>query len=113
MATTNNSSVIVLTDNSFEKDVLKSELPVLVDFWATWCGPCKAIAPFLEALATENLGKIKIGKLDVDGNRETAAKYHIKGIPTLILFKDGNALATKTGFLSKAQLQEFLDNHLD
>lgn len=108
----NNSSIITLTDTSFEEEVLKADSPVLVDFWAEWCGPCKMIAPILDGLATKYLGKIKIGKLNVDENQETPAKYSVKGIPTLILFENGKAKKTKAGALSKSQLEAFLDEHL-
>lgn len=108
----NNSTVIIFNDASFEKEVLQATSPVLVDFWAEWCGPCKMIAPILEELATKYLGKIKIGKLNVDENPSTPAKYGIRGIPTLILFKDGKALETKVGALLKPHLEAFLDGHL-
>lgn len=109
----NNSSIITLDDASFEKEVLQAgSAPVLVDFWAEWCSPCKTIAPILEELALKYLGKIKIGKLNVDENASTPAKYGIRGIPTLILFKDGKALETKAGALLKSQLEAFLDKHL-
>lgn len=109
----NNSSIIILNDASFEKEVLQvGSPPVLVDFWAEWCGPCKTIAPILEELATKYLGKVKMGKLNVDENPTTPAKYGIRGIPTLIFFKDGKALETKVGALSKSQLEVFLDKHL-
>ena len=109
----NNSSIITLNDASFEKEVLQvGSTPVLVDFWAEWCGPCKIIAPILDELAPNYLGKIKIGKLNVDENASTPAKYGVRGIPTLILFKDGKALETKVGALSKSQLEAFLDKHL-
>lgn len=109
----NNSSIITLNDASFEKEVLQAgSTPILVDFWAEWCGPCKMIAPILEELAEKYLGKIKIGKLNVDENAAIPAKYGVRGIPTLILFKDGKALDTKVGALSKSQLEAFLDKHL-
>lgn len=108
----NNSSIITLNDASFEKEVLQANSLVLVDFWAEWCGPCKALAPILEELAPKYLGKIKIGKLNVDENPNTPAKYGVRGIPTLILFKDGKALETKVGALSKLQLDAFLEKHL-
>ena len=98
-----------VTDSAFEQEVLKSEQPVLVDFWAEWCGPCKMIAPVLEEIAEEYSGRLRICKVDVDDNPETPQKYSVRGIPTLILFKGGNAEATKVGALSKTQLKEFID----
>lgn len=105
-------AIVHVTDASFEDDVLKAAEPVLVDFWAAWCGPCKMIAPVLDELATEYAGKVKIAKMDVDANTATPAKYNIRGIPTLMLFKNGNLEATKVGALSKAQLTEFLNSHI-
>ena len=101
-----------VTDASFDDDVLKSGNPVLVDFWAAWCGPCKMIAPILEELAGEYDGRLKICKMDVDANTETPGKFNIRGIPTLMIFKDGNMEAMKVGALSKTQLSEFIDGHL-
>ena len=112
MSTLNNSLIVTFKDTSFEEEVLKSSLPVLVDFWATWCGPCKVIAPILAELAEKYAGKIKIGKLNVDENPTTTAKYSVRGVPTLVLFKDGKAEATKVGALSKSQLEDFLNSHL-
>ena len=102
-------SIVHTTDASFEADVLQSELPTLVDFWAPWCGPCKMIAPILDELAIEYAGKIKICKVDVAGNPESAAKFNVRGIPTLLVFKNGAVEATKVGALSKGQLTEFVD----
>jgi thioredoxin 1 len=102
-------TIIQLTDANFEQEVINAGRPVLVDFWAEWCGPCKMIAPILEEVAKEYGDKVTIGKLNVDQNTETAPKYGIRGIPTLLLFKDGNVAATKVGALSKTQLIEFLD----
>ncbi len=105
-------AIVYVTDASFEEEVLNAEGPVLVDFWAEWCGPCKMIAPVLDELAEDYAGKLKITKVDVDGNKETPAKFNIRGIPTLMIFKGGNAEATKVGALSKAQLVEFIDANL-
>jgi thioredoxin 1 len=101
-----------VTDDSFEPDVLKADLPVLVDYWAEWCGPCKSIAPILEAVAKEYDGRLKIAKINVDENQSTPAKFGIRGIPTLMLFKNGNVEATKVGALSKSQLTAFLDSNI-
>ena len=104
--------IVQLTDASFEADVLKAQGPVLVDFWAEWCGPCKMIAPILDEVAAEYAGRVTIGKLNIDQNSETPPKFGIRGIPTLLLFKDGAVAATKVGALSKAQLKDFLDANL-
>ncbi len=98
-----------VTDASFEAEVLQSDKPVLVDFWAEWCGPCKMIAPVLEEVATSHADKIKVAKIDVDDNRQVAAKYGIRGIPTLMIFKNGQLAAQKVGALSKAQLTAFVE----
>lgn len=104
--------IVHLSDNSFDTDVLKAEGPILVDFWAEWCGPCKMIAPILDEIATEYKGKLTIAKLNIDENPATAPKFGIRGIPTLLLFKNGAVAATKVGALSKTQLKEFLDANL-
>jgi thioredoxin 1 len=101
-----------VTDDSFDPEVLKSDVPVLVDYWAEWCGPCKAIAPILDEVAREYDGKLKIAKLNVDDNVEVPRKYNIRGIPTLMLFKNGNMEAVKVGALSKSQLTAFLDSNI-
>lgn len=101
-------NIVHVTDASFEEEVLKSDLPVLVDFWAAWCGPCKMIAPILDDIAKEYSGRVKVCKVDVDANGDTPAKFGIRGIPTLILFKNGSAEATKVGALSKTQLNDFI-----
>ena len=101
-----------ITDASFEQDVLQAQGPVLVDYWAEWCGPCKMIAPVLDEIAEEYAGKVKICKLNIDENQATPPKFGVRGIPTLMLFKDGNVEATKVGALSKSQLAAFLDSHL-
>ena len=101
-----------VTDDTFETEVLQSTLPVLVDYWAEWCGPCKAIAPVLEEVAKEYDGRLRVAKLDIDSNQATPPKYGIRGIPTLMLFKNGNIEATKVGALSKSQLTAFIDSHI-
>ena len=101
-----------ITDASFEADVLQSAQPVLVDYWAEWCGPCKMIAPVLDELATTYSGKLTIAKMNVDENRDIPAKFGIRGIPTLMVFKGGQLAATKVGAMSKAQLSAFIDQQL-
>ncbi|SMY18401.1 thioredoxin TrxA [Photobacterium aquimaris] len=104
--------IVQLTDESFDTDVVNAASPVLVDFWAEWCGPCKMIAPILDEIADEYEGKLTIGKLNIDQNVATPPKFGIRGIPTLLLFKDGAVAATKVGALSKTQLKEFLEANL-
>jgi thioredoxin 1 len=101
-----------VSDTSFQADVLDAKTPVLVDFWAEWCGPCKMIAPILDEVAGTYSGKLQISKMNVDENREVPAKFGIRGIPTLMVFKDGQLAATKVGALSKAQLTAFIDSNL-
>ena len=105
-------AIVHVSDESFDTDVLAASGPVLVDYWAAWCGPCKMIAPVLDELAKEYGDKVKICKMDVDANKETPAKFNIRGIPTLMIFKDGNAEGTKVGALTKAQLKEFIEANL-
>jgi len=107
-----NVSIVKLSDDSFEEDVLKSSTPVLVDYWAEWCGPCKSIAPILEEISSEYEGKVTVAKLNIDDNAGTPPKYGIRGIPTLMLFKDGEVAATKVGALNKSQLTAFLDQNI-
>src|SRR5450830_691154 len=101
-----------VSDASFETEVLQSTQPVLVDYWAEWCGPCKMIAPILDEVAKEYAGKLKVAKLNIDENQATPPKYGIRGIPTLMLFKNGNVEATKVGALSKSQLTAFIDSNI-
>ncbi len=105
--------IIHLTDDGFDKDVLQADGLVLVDFWAEWCGPCKMIAPILDEIANEFEGKLKVAKLNIDHNPATAPKFNIRGIPTLLLFRNGELAATKVGALSKGQLREFIEANLD
>jgi len=104
------SNIVHLSDNTFQKEVIESSIPVLVDYWAEWCGPCKMIAPILDDLVSEYDGKLKIAKLNIDENPQTPTKFGIRGIPTLMIFKDGNPEATKVGALSKSQLTAFIDS---
>jgi len=108
-----NPHIVHTSDATFAQDVLKSDKPVLLDFWAEWCGPCKMIAPILDEIASEYQDRVKIAKLNIDENPQTPPKYGIRGIPTLILFKNGTVEAQKVGALSKSQLATFLDSNLD
>ena len=105
-------NIIQVTDDSFDQDVLRSATPVLVDYWAEWCGPCKMIAPALEQIAQEYAGRLKVAKLNIDENQGTPPKFGIRGIPTLMLFKNGNVEATKVGALSKTALNAFIDSNI-
>ena len=104
--------IVHVTDSSFADDVTNSNVPVLLDFWAEWCGPCKMIAPILDDIAKDYAGKVKIAKINIDENQQTPAQFGVRGIPTLMLFKNGSVEATKVGALSKSQLVAFLDGHL-
>ena len=104
--------MISTSDSNFEAEVLQSDVPVLVDFWAEWCGPCKMIAPILDEISTEYDGRVKVAKLNIDENPATPPKYGVRGIPTLMLFKNGEVDATQVGALSKSQLTTFLDDNL-
>jgi len=106
------SDIVYVTDDTFEQEVLQSDIPVLVDYWAEWCGPCKMIAPLLDEIVGDYAGKLKIAKLNIDENSATPPKFGIRGIPTLMIFKDGDVEATKVGALSKSQLTAFIDSSL-
>jgi thioredoxin 1 len=106
------TKIVNVTDSSFDKEVLNADGPVLVDYWAEWCGPCKMIAPILDEIAGEYDGRLKIAKLNIDDNAETPPRYGIRGIPTLMLFKNGAVEATKVGALSKSQLTAFIDSNI-
>ncbi len=106
------SNIVHTSDATFDKDVLKSDKPVLLDFWAEWCGPCKAIAPMLDEVARDYAGRVTVAKLDIDANPGTPPKYNIRGIPTLMLFKGGQVHGQKVGALTKSQLTAFLDSNL-
>ncbi len=103
-------SIIHVADSTFEEQVLKSDSPVMVDYWAEWCGPCKMIAPILDEIADEYSGKLTVAKLNIDENQNTPQKYAVRGIPTLMIFKDGEVAATKVGAVSKSQLSAFIDS---
>jgi thioredoxin 1 len=105
-------AIFEVTDTNFDQDVLKADQPVLVDFWATWCGPCRAIAPIVDELATEYKGKVKIGKMDVDRNSATPMRYGVRGIPTLLVFKGGQVKEQIVGYVAKEKIQQALDKHI-
>jgi len=106
------NSIFEVTDTSFDQDVLKSETPVLVDFWAAWCGPCRALAPIVDELAKEYQGKVKVGKMDVDHNAATPMRYGVRGIPTLLVFKGGQVKEQIVGYVPKETIQKALDKHV-
>jgi thioredoxin 1 len=106
------NDTLTFTDADFDKDVLNSEVPVLVDFWAEWCGPCRMMSPTVDQVATEYAGKVKVGKVDVDANQQTAYRYGIRGIPTLLLFKGGQVVEQKVGAIGKPEFQKMLDKHV-
>ena len=106
------ANTLTFTDATFEQDVLSSEVPVLVDFWAEWCGPCRMMSPTVDAVASDYAGKVKVGKLNVDDNGGTAMRYNIRGIPTLLLFKGGKIFEQRVGAVGKSEVQKMLDAHL-
>ena len=106
------TNTLTFTDADWDKDVLNSEVPVLVDFWAEWCGPCRMMSPTVDAIATDYVGRVKVGKLNVDENGATGMRYQVRGIPTLLLFKDGKVVEQKVGAVGKSDVQKMLDKHV-
>lgn len=111
-AATGHHNTLTFTDASFDQDVLRSDVPVLVDFWAEWCMPCRQMAPTIDVVARDYAGKVKVGKLDVDANGNTAMRYNIRGIPTLLLFKGGSVVEQRVGAVGKSEVQKMLDAHV-
>ena len=106
------ANTVEITDTNFDSEVLKSNVPVLIDFWAAWCGPCRALAPAVDAIATQYQGRVKVGKLDVDANGSTSARFNVKGIPTLLLFKDGQVREQLVGLVDKGKISDIINKHL-
>jgi thioredoxin 1 len=106
------ANTLTFTDSSFDTDVLNADVPVLVDFWAEWCGPCRMMGPTVDQVASDYVGKVKVGKLDVDSNQQTASRYGIRGIPTILLFKGGQIVEQKVGAIGKNDFQKMLDKHI-
>ncbi len=113
MSQSNDNQIVHVTDDTFEQEVLKADRPVLLDYWAEWCGPCKMIAPIIDEIASEYEGSVKVCKMDIDASPNTPRKFGVRGIPTLMLFKDGEVDSTRVGALSKSQLKAFLDSNVD